>query len=393
LVFELLFWPIEKTLEALQRYAVVERVENLIYWNKDHTAGLLPVASYRSGVGITAGANLFHNNLLGYDETLRLAARYGGRFVQAYELLFEAERLAGSRIWAEARARYEVNPGQLFAGFGASENQTRPPGVADPRLLATKSYYRQERALGLLTVGYTMGNVGSLIKTGVSVAFNHREFGPDETGRLSVEEVYDTDLIPGFEDGVTVLELSGNLVVDMRAGPGLDSRGVYFELFGGSSVPVEGFDYVHYGGELSYTLDLYRRTRLLTLRAMVEAVHAEAEDIPFTDLPRLGGADRLRGYREDQFADEKAALSSIEYHYPIHKNIHGELFLDAGYVAPTYRALFEDLGRFRIGGGGGFLFGSENDLALRVELSYGDAFQFFVSSDLAAAFDGRSTEL
>lgn len=394
LVLSAVFWPITELLTIFSRHAVLPHVERVLYWNDDHTAGWSPVISYRSGVGLTFGANVFHDDLFGHDESLSVGARYGGRFTQGYELSFEAERFAGTRLWLEVLARYEVNPGQLFSGLGMPTSQG---GIIvlpqDPRGGDFETFYEQERILGLLRIGYTHGTVGSILKAGLGAIFNRREFGPNDTGEAQTADYYDTGQIVGFDAGATVLELQANLIADTRDGRGLRATGAYFELFGGYVPPLNDHSYFHYGTELSYAFALFGGDRILSVRAALESVHAEDEEIPFTDLPRLGGADRLRGFQEDRFRDRHTALASVEYRYPIHANLQGALFVDAGRVAPDYGELFGELDAWEVGFGGGLRLGGEESVAVRFDLAYGDGLQFFFSTDVARAFDGRTTEL
>lgn len=393
MTLQVVFFPIQGLIYLTEHGNVVAHVNKVLYWNDAHTVGFLPLFSYSSDYGFTAGVRVFHKDLFGHDEHLRVKARFGGRYKMGYEFRFGGDRLGGSRLWLETLVRYEVEPGLYFAGLGIPDGLAPHEGLADPREASIVSYFHQERFLGLLRLGTTMGQPGRQAQVGATAIFNRREFGQDETGKASIDDVYDTAAIPGFDRGVTELELDGTLVVDTRRTPGLDSTGGYLELFGGAALPVNGYAFAHYGLELSGTINLYRHNRLLTFRTALEAVHGPTERIPFTSLPRLGGADRLRGYHEDQFRDEKFILGSVEYHYPIHANIHGELFFDAGHVAGEYEELFGDMERWKLGGGGGLIFGSMDSVFLRVELAYGDGFHFFLSTDLAAAFEGRSTLL
>jgi hypothetical protein len=378
---QLVFAPIQGLLFVAERHDVVAHVEKVLYWNDEHTAGLLPMVYYGSGMGWTAGADLFHGDVFGHGEELRSSARFGGRFNQGYQVRFRGDRIGGSRLWLDARARFEINPRLYYAGIG----------VADGEAQSTR--YLQRRVLGVMRAGVTLGSSGRRVQAGVTGIVNRRDFGPAATDDLSIEEGYDTAQLPGFCGGANTLEVNGTLIVDTRRRYGLDSAGGYLELFGGGAVPIGGYAYGHYGLELRGTINLYRHTRLLTFRGAVEAVHGPTDRIPFTDLPRLGGADRMRGYEEDQFRDEKLVLASVEYYYPIHDNVLGQLFIDAGYVAPSYVDLFTQIRRWKLGAGGGFLVGNPDSIGLRIDLSYGDGFHLFLSTDLAAAFDGRSTRL
>jgi len=390
---QLAFYPIQGLLWVAERHKIIARVEKVLYWNEAHTVGFLPMVYYGSGMGWTGGVDLFHDDLSGHGESLRASARFGGRFNQGYQVRFKGNRIGGSRLWLDTRARFEINPRLYFAGVGVLPVVSEVPGGSSPGDLAHPTWYRQRRLLGVVRAGVTLGEPGRRVQTGVTGIVNRREFGPAATESRSIETVYDTAQLPGFDDGATTLEVNGTLIVDTRRHGGLDCAGGYVELFGGGAVPVGGYSYGHYGLELRGTINLYKRTRLLSFRAAVEAVHGPTDRIPFTDLPRLGGADRMRGYTEDQFRDEKLVLTSIEYHYPIHHNVQGQLFLDAGYVASSYTDLFSQIRSWKLGGGGGFLFGNRDSIGLRVDLSYGDGFHLFLSTDLAAAFDGRSTTL
>jgi outer membrane protein assembly factor BamA len=73
---------------------------------------------------------------------------------------------------------------------------------------------------------------------------------------------------------------------------------------------------------------------VLILRGRLEGVEGSDERIPFIDLPRLGGPTLLRGYARDRFRDRVALLASLEYRYPIWRQVSGFLFADAGRVLP-----------------------------------------------------------
>jgi outer membrane protein assembly factor BamA len=75
------------------------------------------------------------------------------------------------------------------------------------------------------------------------------------------------------------------------------------------------------------------------------------QDVPFVDLPRLGGPILLRGYDQDRFRDRVLAMGSAEYQFDIGYMLTGFLFVDAGRVYPKLDELeFKDM---RVGYGGG----------------------------------------
>lgn len=120
---------------------------------------------------------------------------------------------------------------------------------------------------------------------------------------------------------------------------------------------------------------------MLALRVYVEGVTGDYGDIPFYDLPQLGGPLLLRGYDLARFRDRVAGLASAEYQWDLNsKWLSAFLFVDAG---RTYQAL-DDLtlagARFGYGGGiefhtkssflGRFAIASSSDGGLLFNLSF-----------------------
>jgi outer membrane protein assembly factor BamA len=220
-----------------------------------------------------------------------------------------------------------------------------------------------------------------------------RQLGRKKRGAVpSTEEVYDASAIVGFDSRVSVFETDLNLVVDTRNVGGATSSGMYFEIFGGWAPPLGRYRFFHHGLEATGYLDLYKETRVLVLRGVVEGVEGQGEDIPFSELPRLGGPRRLRGYPLDRFRDEKAVVGTVEYHYPIHQYVAGSLYVDVGRVAESYDEMFARDG-WNTGFGGGFIFRSKNNVLFTFDVAYGEGVQFHFSTDPLRAFADRDTEL
>ena len=272
------FAPIRLGMETVDRTHLVPRVENLIYWDQAHTYGLMPSVSYGSDFGVSAGATLFHDDAFGHGEEAKLKASYGGEVVQSYEAGVLADRLGGSRVWLDLQGSYERNPRQIFAGIG-------------PDLDAVESRFSQHRGLGLLGGGPTIG-ADDQVQLGVVGTINHRSFG-EGLGRndVSIETVYDTATLTGFDEGVTSVEGGAVARADLRSSRGITATGAFFEVFGGPATTTTGGSWVHYGAELSLTGDLYRGNRLLTVRAFVDAVDGGSSGHP---LHRAAAARRAR---------------------------------------------------------------------------------------------------
>lgn len=56
--------------------------------------------------------------------------------------------------------------------------------------------------------------------------------------------------------------------------------------------------------------------------------------IEIADLYKLGGANTLRGYKENQFLGQKIAWSNLEYRFILEKRTYAFVFFDAGFIDP-----------------------------------------------------------
>jgi outer membrane protein assembly factor BamA len=261
-----------------------------------------------------------------------------------------------------------------------------------PRDAAIATRYSEQRWLSLARAGYSFGRPGSLLQLGATAVYNVRDFGQKERGsEPSIEQVYDTRQLVGFDERVPTLETDLNIIADLRDVKGATSSGLYIELFGGRVPHLGKYGFWHHGAEVTGYIDLYKQTRVLVLRAFVEGVEGDDADIPFAELPRLGGPTRLRGYRLDQFRDEKAAVGTVEYHYPIHQYVAGSLYVDAGRVEKSYTDFFDS--RWKVGGGGGFIVRSRDSQLFTFDIAYGDGVRFYLTSDPLRAFSKKDTEL
>jgi outer membrane protein assembly factor BamA len=112
-------------------------------------------------------------------------------------------------------------------------------------------------------------------------------------------------------------------------------------------------------------------------RTLVEGVSGDAEDIPFTHLPQLGGA-LLRGHAKGQYRDRWLSLATAEYRYPVNESMLAALFVDAGQVWHSPGDVSTDgLADTKVGFGVGLQLHSMRSYVGRVDLSFspdGDAF-------------------
>lgn len=401
LVVKAIAFPLREGAIFVEKRALIPRVDRLLY-NDAHTAAVLPTFQFLSSQGPSVGVEAFHADLFGHAEKVEGSAQLGGLYSQAYELSFRADRTGGSRLYLDTVGRFEIRPRLLFQGIGDEPRSTFPAGtLAGPRDVAVQTRYGENRLLVAQRAGYTIGEPGNLAKLGGAAIFNQRSFDDptatsfnlfDGSTNTPTRTVYDTRQIVGFEETVRTLELSATMLVDTRDKEGGTSRGTYFDAFGGGVLPLGKYRYFHYGFDAATFFDLYRGNRVLVVRAAIDAVEGDTADIPFTDLPRLGGPNRLRGYRLDRFRDEKAAFATLEYRYPIHEIVSGALFVDSGHVDDDYRGLV-DLRTWRVGGGAGLRVHSSGKDLFSLDVAYGDGVRLFFTTTPLRAFQNRERQL
>jgi hypothetical protein len=397
LATQLVFFPIRHTMRFVQRHAVLERLEGLFYYNGhkgERTAGIMPTFQFISAYGPSVGVTAVHNDMGGNGEKGEISAQFGGLVNQAYEASLAADRVAGSRMYVSSVVRYDIRPRLLFQGIGDEGDASLNGPLLDPRAAAVRTRFQQDRLLLAERAGYTIGSPGNLVKIGGAAIFNHRSFGKNPPSEIpSIETVYDTSKLVGFDRGVTTAELDATLVVDTRDNEGQTSSGMYVDAFLGGVPPANQYSYVHYGVDAAGFIDLYKKDRVLVVRGEIEGVEGKYTDIPFSDLPRLGGPTRLRGYRLDRFRDKKSALATLEYQYPIHQMVGGAVFVDAGHVGSNYNQLV-DLKNWRAGIGAGIRVRSKTSMMFSFDVAYGDdgVLIFFTTTPLRA-FANRERQL
>lgn len=387
MVLRFAFLPVRLALSGKSR--LVEKVEDLLY-NDERTAAILPTASFFGDQGLTLGVTAFHEALGQHDERVEVSARFGGRFAQSVGFELDAPRVAGSRFSLSAVTRFEVEPFLRFYGYGSEAPRGRRDVPVGPREAQEETVFLQRRSLLATRAGF---GIVPEVDLGVVGVYNNRQFeqgDAEAAGQPTIARVYDTDRLPGF-DGYAVAEPLLSLIVDTRAPKGIASRGVYLHAFAGGS-PGPQYRFAHWAAEAVGFIDIHHGDRVLVLRAAHEGVSGGDDDVPFADLPRLGGPRVLRGYDLHRFRDHLTASSTVEYRWPIHPHVDGALFLDTGIVGARPGDLVQ-LENILVGVGGGLQFRSRDTPLFSVQVAYGDSVQLFITTDAFDAYGDRSEQL
>lgn len=375
---ELAFLPVRGGLWGYERFQIRDRLRGF-FFNEAGTFGVFPTAFFETGFGLNVGGRLVHKDLFGGGETLRLRAGFGGRFLQSYSGRLGSGRRFGDHFRLTLRGDYHIRPQERFFGFGNGDlvDASAVALPVDPLAADVAVSTRFRERLGRVEAAASMRVAGRLWSR-VTGAFLRRTFADADDprgGDLTITDAYQPMGLVGFLDGVSTLYAELELDYDTRsvASPffseALPSRGWRLTGFLGYSnvLSEESLWFVRWGFDVQRYFDLYAHNRILVLRFYAEGVTNDRDEVPFVDLPHLGGDDFLRGYTHGRFRDRIAAVGQAEYAWDLGRSFAGFLFTDVGRV---WRQLDDVAPRdLRVGFGGGFQAHSLKNFIFRAQLS------------------------
>lgn len=113
-----------------------------------------------------------------------------------------------------------------------------------------------------------------------------------------------------------------------------DTRDNYMYPMNGRQT-IYSFTYAGLGGDFTYQKYDVDETRFYQVgHAQVFAIRGvygySPQSLPESAQYRIGGQDTVRGYRDDQFRGNAAAILKVEYRFPITKVFKGAIFSDCG---------------------------------------------------------------
>lgn len=369
---------------AEEEYAVIETVDDLMF-NDARTFGIVPSAFYETGFKPSIGARIIHRDLFGEHEGLKLRGLYAADEQQRYQLDVDSGDRFG-KLRLHGNAAYEHNDSLRFYGLGTTELVARTRGIAPrpvfARDIATAARYAREVGSGAIGVSALLHPRVSL---SVTAQLRRRDLSAgdysdqrDFDATASVAEVFTESSLTGLgkaaTDGYGELMLSWDGRRATRRGLPLDlaSTGSSFSSWlGAQSALVDGDGtFARIGADARHYIDLARGDRVLMLRVRTSWAIGHLDEIPFPDLPSLGGPKLLRGYTSGRFHDRGSLLGTIEYRYPVQDNLASYVFVDTGRVLDNlYDISPTGLRDFRVSWGAGLYLFSGGGLLLRGQLA------------------------
>lgn len=331
--------PVAGAVWAYERYELRDRFYQ-VFFNDTETVGLYPIAYYETGFGLSGGARLVVRDLFGRGAGASARASFGGARPQAYTWKANSGDVLGDRVELEVRGAYEIISGSRFFGVGNGDLVEAPGAPVDPRVddLAVASRYRMTRARGRLSGRV---HLTRRLDLGLHGELRDARFGddPELRGDADIVDVYDRAGLVGFDGGVTSVYPELALRYDSRRttryylSQAVPSTGWLAHLAVGYQVGIDSDQrFPRIAVDVQRSFDLHAGDRVLLARLYVDAVGADVGEVPFIDLPALGGKQLLRGYRGDRFRDLRAGMVSLEYEYPISYVSSGFVFAEAGRV-------------------------------------------------------------
>ncbi len=353
--------PVRLLMLLEDRHHVVARLRRF-FFNDAETFGIFPTFFFETGFGANVGLRVVHRDLLGRGERLNLRAGFGGPERQVYTLgLDSGDRLEAVSLRLDGG--YAITNRSRFYTVGNRDEVDAEDvaGVLDARDadVAVRTRYIERSVFAATRV-----EVRAADRFGISVGerIRRRGFGTGSATNPSfpwITEVYAEQSIVGFEDQVDSYSDVHAHYEDTRSDrplitEALPTRGVRIDGWGGYQRGIGSpFRLGRVGADVQGWIPLFGGDRVLRVRLRMASVIGEDAQIPFVDLPTLGGRVLLRGYPRDRFRDRTVTLSTIEYQFPVLYRAGAYVFVDAGRAFYDFSD-FAD-GPLRVGFGGGFV--------------------------------------
>ncbi len=391
--------PIRGAAWVYERYQVRDRLQQ-VFFNDEGTFGIYPLAFFETGFGLNAGVRMIHRDLFGKGERARFRASYGGRFRQIYSTKLGSGERFGDRVEAELEGSFEIRPKDRFFGVGnhdlvaAAAVATPVDAIRDDVALST----RFEQQVVRLLMGMDLrlaGGEGGELSGKISGALMYRDFAGGENRDNYTGTLFEPDSLVGLERGLANLYGEAELRYDSRRrtweywSAAMPSTGWMLAGFAGYAKGVEDDPsaYVRYGADLQRYICIYNGSRVLALRLYAEGVSSPVDELPFVDLPSLGGPRFLRGYQLDRFRDRIATVGSAEYLWDLGTRFAGVLFVDAGRVWRRWKDL--ELEGIRVGYGMGMQMHTRSSFLMRLDVSSSIDGGFFFNLGFDPVYDVR----
>ncbi|MEO8550880.1 MAG: hypothetical protein ABI678_12930 [Kofleriaceae bacterium] len=333
--------PVHGLVWAEDRYSASDRAAH-----RSTNVRISPIASYETGFGASIGARVVDPDLFGTRAAIQAAIGLGYR-VRARAGVDSDDRIAGVRLGLETG--YERIPDLPYYGIGNAATGKAEYELQETRVgvLADIALVHDLHLVASTTYAHVTTGLADEMPA-IDQAF------PGLVGFGAPHDRIDPELELRWDDRAPATPY-------MPAG--VHSAGSLARGFGGRVVELQGRDFWHYGAELQHYWRIGGAPRVLGIRIYGEGVTGSFADLPYYELPALGGDVYLRGYSFDRFRDRLAAFTEVQYRWDLSSYADAYLFVDTGRVYHAYDALSLDDLRVGFGAGVSLLSGGGHFLA------------------------------
>ena len=317
----LVFWPIGKVARWQEKTHILQRTVDAIT-SADGQVGVRPVFDFVTGYRATVGASVFNRRLLGEDTNLQFSL--SSNFSNVWFTDFALRPTHANRaIEYTAAGFYNRRDDYLYTGIGMATARTHLGGrySIDEAELHNHVDFVLNRHVTLLLDGmFGVRRFGDGVKVGDDLPIEQVFCAHLVDGRC-VSRAVDASQVPGFYTGTQFLRGGATLRIDTRDSVHRPTSGAMFQAGADYSHGLGAEDpssYFRIHAVLVTVLDLWRRNRILVLRASTDAVYPMGgADVPFSELETLGGPADLRGVRLGKYRDYSRVMFTAEYRWPI----------------------------------------------------------------------------
>jgi hemolysin activation/secretion protein len=281
---------------------------------------LVPIAFYTSDTGF-AGGGLFQR-LYPSGLNFSLAGFYTQK--NQVNVFYNVNYFSPASPWwiqYDGSGRYYP---ESFYGIGEAADLDDEEGFTSLGLDQTLRAYR--RTIDGLYMG-------------PSFRYRVNEFVDPDAGGL-----IDADMVTG-SDGYQIIYPGVGLGTGREPVPLTPSLGIFYEAVGSYAMTIQGDKAGDFHLESDFRLfyDLSGSSLRLTGHqlAFQQVTLISGGDLPFFELPSVGGGNLLRGYAADRFRDATAMALQADYRFPVYGKFKGALFGAAGNVAPDIASIGE----------------------------------------------------
>jgi outer membrane protein assembly factor BamA len=335
---------IERVIYGIKERRIIERFEQGVHGFHPLVGGLAPGSGLALGTAVEEGP-------------VRVSAQGSLRGFQKYEVQLKAPKVFNDRFFADFRATHRNYPQLHFFGMG---EKSRAGDRTSYRLEDTNYTGR----FGFSPARHVQAGVlaGRLLP---SVGKGTDPLVP------SIEKVFDTAGLPAFGNEPSYLETGAFLEIDYRDKPSHPRSGGRYATSWTSfrDGKLDRYGFGQYDLEATQYFPFFNARRVIALRGKTVLTHtAPGQEIPFFMQPALGGADDLRGFRDERFRDRNMLVLNAEYRWEAFAGLDLALFADAGQVAARPSDIrFSNL---RTAYGLGFRFNTSKNVVLRTDVGF-----------------------